>query len=200
MSVPVLDGLTLLAAFGSGLVAGLFFAFSICVMRALGRLPPAQGVAAMQSINLAIINPWFLSVFFGTALACVPVLIAALSGETSAGDAYRASGSLLYLVGSILVTVVYNVPLNNGLARAAPESAEARSLWAAYLRTWTRWNHVRTAASLAAAALLFINVETPRLCRGGSRSLTFPGVHRGDSTREPPSTRRGVPRWTSMKV
>lgn len=160
MSTPALHVLTLLAALGSGLVAGLFFAFSICVMRALGRLPPAQGIAAMQSINVVIINPWFLSVFFGTALGCLLVLIAAIpSWRVVDGDAYRAAGCLLYLLGSIVVTVVFNVPLNNGLARAAPESAEARSRWAAYLRTWTRWNHVRTAASLGAAALLIMGLR-----------------------------------------
>ena len=43
--------LTFIAALGSGLVAGIFFAFSNFVMKALARVPPAQGVAAMQSIN-----------------------------------------------------------------------------------------------------------------------------------------------------
>jgi hypothetical protein len=48
--------LTLIAAVGCGLVAGVFFAFSSFVMNALARLQPAQGVAAMQAINLAAIN------------------------------------------------------------------------------------------------------------------------------------------------
>jgi hypothetical protein len=40
--------------------------------------------------------------------------------------------------------------------------------------------------------------ENPRLCRGGSSSLTFPGVHPETLRREPPSTRRGETGWTSM--
>jgi hypothetical protein len=40
--------------------------------------------------------------------------------------------------------------------------------------------------------------ENPRLCRGGSNSLTFPGVHPETLRREPPSTRRGETGWTSM--
>ena len=44
------------AALGGGLMAGLFFAFSNSVMGALARLPAAQGVAAMNSINVVILN------------------------------------------------------------------------------------------------------------------------------------------------
>lgn len=42
---------------GSALMAGVFFAFSTFVMKALRRLPSPQGIAAMQSINVAVINP-----------------------------------------------------------------------------------------------------------------------------------------------
>ena len=57
---------TFAAALGAGLVAGIFFAFSTFVMGALGRLPQAAGISAMQSINVVVINPVFLSVFMGT--------------------------------------------------------------------------------------------------------------------------------------
>ncbi|HLL90834.1 MAG TPA: hypothetical protein VK324_16150 [Tepidisphaeraceae bacterium] len=59
--------MTLAAALGSGLMAGVFFAFSAFVMRALGRLPAGEAVAAMRAINVAVINPLFLGVFLGTA-------------------------------------------------------------------------------------------------------------------------------------
>jgi uncharacterized membrane protein len=45
-------------------------------MRALGTLPPAHGIAAMQAINVVIINPWFLTPFFGTAVTCTVVMVA----------------------------------------------------------------------------------------------------------------------------
>jgi uncharacterized membrane protein len=48
------------------------------------------------------------------------------------------------------------VPLNNRLAELHPEDAEAQALWRFYLVRWTRWNHVRTFASLAAAAFLVV--------------------------------------------
>ena len=51
--------LTFVSALGSGLIAGFFFAFSIVVMKALAQQPPPQGIAAMQSINIAVLNPVF---------------------------------------------------------------------------------------------------------------------------------------------
>ena len=65
-------------------------------------------------------------------------------------------GSMLYLVGTMLVTIVFNVPRNNALAAVEPVSANGARLWAGYVTSWTAWNHVRTAAALAAAASLTI--------------------------------------------
>ena len=58
------------AALGSGMMAGLFCAFSNFVMRALSRLPPTRAISAMQSINEVIVRPAFLIVFLGTSVAC----------------------------------------------------------------------------------------------------------------------------------
>ena len=65
---------------------------------------------------------------------------------------YLVGGSALYLVGTILVTLAFNVPLNDRLAKVAPGTSEAAEFWAHYLTRWNLWNHVRTAASLASAA------------------------------------------------
>lgn len=59
--------LTLLGCLGAATVGGVFFAFSSFVMKALAQLPPAQGLAAMQRINVVVLNPAFLGVFLGTA-------------------------------------------------------------------------------------------------------------------------------------
>jgi uncharacterized membrane protein len=158
--MAIIDGLfftfTLVAALGCGLMAGLFFAFSVSVMKALARLPSAEGIAAMQSINVAIINPVFLAVFLGTAVACLLVMIAALLRWHNPGAVYLLIGGALYLVGTFLVTLVFNVPKNNALASVAPADPESASLWTDYLSKWTAWNHVRAAAALAAAASLTI--------------------------------------------
>jgi uncharacterized membrane protein len=45
--VSTLDLLNVICCLGSGLMAGLFFVFSVCVMRALRNLPSACGIAAI---------------------------------------------------------------------------------------------------------------------------------------------------------
>ena len=158
--MAIIDGLlftvTLVAALGCGLMAGLFFAFSVSVMKALARLPSAEGIAAMQAINVAIINLVFLATFFGTAAACVLVMIASLLRWHDPGAVYLLIGCALYLVGTFLVTLVFNVPKNNALASVAPADPEGAGLWTDYLSKWTAWNHVRAAAALAAATSLTI--------------------------------------------
>ena len=150
----VLFALTLVAALGCGLMAGVFFAFSAFVMKALARLPVAEGIAAMQSINVAVINPVFLGVFLGTAATCLLVMVASLWQWHSPGTIHVLVGGALYLVGTFFVTMACNVPKNNALASVAPADPDSASLWASYIITWTAWNHTRTAAALAAAAAL----------------------------------------------
>ena len=146
----ILFTLTLLSALGCGLMAGVFFAFSNSVMKALARLQPPQGIAAMQSINVTILNPLFFVVFLGTTATCILLAVSLLWRWQQPGAVYLLAGSLLYLVGAIVVTVVLNVPMNEGLATVEPASAEAAKLWARYLTSWTNWNHVRTVAALLA--------------------------------------------------
>ncbi|MGH7614231.1 MAG: DUF1772 domain-containing protein [Gemmatimonadales bacterium] len=156
MKDTLLQALTLVSALGCGLVAGVFFAFSTFVMKALARLPAGQGIAAMQSINVTVINPLFMGAIFGTAVTCVLVAITALRSWHEPGAVYLLVGSLLYLVGTVGVTIVFSVPLNNALAAVGPESGGGASLWVRYVAAWTGWNHVRTVAALAAAASLTV--------------------------------------------
>ena len=140
-----------LACLGSGLMAGLFFAFSTFVMQALARLPPAQGAFAMQQINASVTTALFGLAFFGTALAClVVVALAAPRALSSVPAALFCAGGLLYLLGVIAVTIAFNVPLNNALARLAAQ--EAAAYWPVYVDSWQRWNHVRTVLATAALA------------------------------------------------
>jgi uncharacterized membrane protein len=148
--------LKLFSALGCGLIAGVFFAFSSFVMNALAQLQPTQGIAAMQLINITVINPLFMAAFLGTAAACIFLVVSSLLRWHQPSAAYLLVGSLLYLIGTVGVTIVCNVPLNEALARVEPGSTEGASLWVSYLANWTAWNHVRTIAALAATAMLTI--------------------------------------------
>ena len=151
-----LDVLTLVAALGAGWTAGIFIVFSTAIMRALGSLPPAHGIAAMQAIDRAIVGPWFLTPFLGTAAICLVLVVAGLARWQAPVTPYWLAGSALYLSGAVLVTICANVPRNSALAAVEPGSAESIRLWASYLETWTMWNHVRAAATLAAAVCFTI--------------------------------------------
>jgi uncharacterized membrane protein len=156
MTDRVLFVLTFAAALGSGLIGGVFFGFSSFIMAALARLPSAQGIAAMQSINVVVINRVFLTAFVRTAGVCAVLTASALFLRHRPGAAYVLAGSLLYIVGTFIVTMALNVPRNDALAVVDPASAEGARLWADYVVNWTRWNHVRTAAAVAAAASLTV--------------------------------------------
>jgi uncharacterized membrane protein len=150
--------LKLFAALGCGVVAGVFFAFSTFVMKALAQLKPQEGISAMQAINITAIDPLFMTALFGTAAACSFLGFFSLFKWHQPNSIYLLLGSLLYLLGTILVTIAFNVPLNDALAKVEPNSAEGANLWAKYLTDWTLWNHVRTLTSLAAATLFTIAI------------------------------------------
>jgi uncharacterized membrane protein len=150
----VLVALTVLTALGCGVVAGVFFAFSTFVMKALSRLPPAAGVAAMQAINAAAIPSTFFLTGLGTMLGCVALAGWAVVEWHEPFTPYLLAGSALYLAGSMVVTVAFNLPRNDALATVHPEGAEAADRWTRYLAEWTVWNHVRAAGALAASAAL----------------------------------------------
>ena len=148
--IPVVGTVALL---GSALVGGIFYAFSSFIMKALAGVPSAEGIGAMQSINVVVINPSFLGAFFGTAVLSFVAGGFALAGWGEASASFFLGGAILYLVGTILVTMLGNVPLNNQLAAVSATDPAARDVWERYLGRWTMWNHVRTAAAMAAALL-----------------------------------------------
>jgi uncharacterized membrane protein len=151
--------LVFIAAIGSGIVAGVFFAFLSFVMAAPGRISPAQAVAAMNSINVTVINPGFMTAFVGTGVLCLVVGVGSPFLWNHAGAGLVLLASLVYLLGCFGATIVLNVPLNNQLASIA-DPTEAIAFWPQYLKAWTTWNHLRTVAAVFSAVLL-----TAALCR-----------------------------------
>ncbi len=146
------------ALLGSALVGGVFFAFSSFVMKALARAPSAQGIAAMQSINIAVINPSFLGAFMGTAVLSLGVGGLALTGWNHPSVLLFLGGVISYLVGTFLVTMLGNVPLNDQLAAVPATDPAALKVWEHYLNRWTMWNHVRTASAVVAALLFSLGL------------------------------------------
>ena len=140
-----------LALLGSALIGGVFFAFSSFIMKALARVPSAEGVAAMQSINVVVLNRSFLGTFVGTAVISLLVAALAVKGWGTPHAPYFLAGALLYVVGTFLVTGLGNVPLNDQLAEVSATDPGAFEVWQHYLNRWTVLNTVRTVAATAAA-------------------------------------------------
>ncbi len=142
-----------IALLGSALVGGVLFAFSSFVMKALARLPSAEGIAAMQSINVVIINPSFLGAFLGTTLLSLGVIVQVLVSRGHPSIMLFLGAAIFYFVGTFLVTMFANVPLNDRLAGVSATDPAAVESWEHYLDRWTMWNHVRTAAAMLATLL-----------------------------------------------
>ena len=140
-----------LAALGSAVVGGALYAFSAFVMPGLDRAGPGPAVAAMQGINESAVRAPFMVPFAGTAVLAALLLAVGLLRRDRPGGWWLAAGGLLYLVGVFAVTAGYHVPRNDALAAVDPAGPQAAAAWADYLRSWTVGNHVRAAASLAAA-------------------------------------------------
>lgn len=157
----LLLGLTWVSTLGAALIAGVFFGFSTFIMTALGRRPPAEGIAAMQEINIVVVRSGFIAVFFATAVTAAALAVVALLRWDDPRAPYWLAGALLYVLGTFGLTIVRNVPLNDELAAVDPASSEGAGVWSRYLSDWTWWNTVRAAASLAATAAFVLALGVP---------------------------------------
>lgn len=158
MSERLVSALTVLTVLGTGLVGGVFFAFSNFVMAGLARMPAPGGIAAMNAINVTVINPLFMTALFGSGLLCLVLGVYALFNWSMDGALLLLVGAVLYLVGNVVVTMIFNVPLNNALAAVDSASAEGAALWTRYLSEWVMWNTVRTVTALAAMVAFILTL------------------------------------------
>lgn len=142
--------LAIAALLGSGVIGGVFFAFSSFIMKSLARLPSSQGIAAMQSINVVVLNRSFLGIFMVTTAIALLLIVLLIAQWSTDASPLLFTGAVLYFVGTFVVTMAGNVPLNNRLAAAAPDE-NAVLLWEHYLERWTQLNSLRTTAAIAAA-------------------------------------------------
>lgn len=156
--------LTLVAALGSGLVAGVLFAFSTSVMPGLRTLPAEQGIVVMRRLDTAITNPVFITVYAGTALLSVASAAMAVLRRSRRGAAFLLAGGLLYLA-NVVITRVVHLPRNAALHLTDPAGEHSANWWAEYMTTWTTWNHVRMLVALAGAAAFAVS-----LVRQGTRA------------------------------
>ena len=139
-------------------MAGLFCSFSNFIMKALSNISPSKGIVAMQSINIVIVRPALLLVFFGTGVLSVAAVVVGWQDIGTGARTWGIIGGAVYILGCLGVTVAFNVPLNNKLALVNPDSEEGEKMWKIFLSQWVRWNHIRSLATLSSTTLLVMAV------------------------------------------
>ncbi|KRC79151.1 DUF1772 domain-containing protein [Sphingomonas sp. Root241] len=152
----VVRGLLWFSAIGCGLIGGLYFAFSTFILQAFDRLGAERGAQAMNAINVEIVRSLFMPLFLGTTLTSLALVIVGVV-RREPGGAAMLTGGAIYVIGMFVVTLAFNVPLNNMLAAAGRDGGAA---WSLYLRRWASWNHLRTFASTLACALFVVAIAT----------------------------------------
>lgn len=148
----VRESLLVLGVVAVGLMAGLYAAFALAVMPALRRVDDASFVSVMQRINVAIVNPLFLLVFFGGLGFTV---VAAVLYRDNAMLWWIVAGAILYGL-TLITTIAFNIPLNNEIAAAGdPERiGDLHAVREAFEGPWVRWNVVRAVLDTGALAVL----------------------------------------------
>lgn len=143
--------LLLLATLFTGLMAGLYAAFSYAVMPGLRRSDDRSFVEAVRGINVAIINPLFLSLFMGALLIGAGAVFALWRSQSS-GLVWAIAGLALYVV-TVAITAIVNVPLNDELANAGSlETIDASAVREKFYGNWVAGNLARAVFGIAAFA------------------------------------------------
>jgi uncharacterized membrane protein len=153
MSSLLITVLLWAAALSSGLMAGVYFAFSGFIMKAFDKLETTQSVTAMNAVNEVILRSLFMPIFFGSSIISLILIVVGFIYWDEAEAGLVLIAGVVYLVGMFVCTVVFNVPLNNTLSRLDPTSDNAQQGWSHYLNNWTKWNHLRTVSSLVTCVL-----------------------------------------------
>ena len=140
----------------TGLMAGLWYAWTVSVIPGTRRIPDTTYITTMQNINKAIINPAFIIPFMG-----IPVLLAgAAIVQFRAGDYRRGwlltAAGATYIVGVLGVTIGGNVPLNDALEAFDLAGSDEQAIATrrdTYETPWNRWHYLRTAANIGSFVL-----------------------------------------------
>lgn len=155
-------GLTIAAAVGAGLSAGVYFAFATFVMPGLRKLSPGSAISAINSINKAApASPLLMLALFGTGIVSVLLLIWGFGHRDNPAAVWVLVGAGLYIL-SLLVTMMYHIPHNDQLLKADPHGAGAARTRSDFYSPWMAWNWIRTAVATGGTVSLVLALRAGR--------------------------------------
>jgi Predicted integral membrane protein len=135
------------------LSAGIYFIFSNTIIKSLSDFPSELATKTMQKINQVIQNPFFLIIFFGPLLLGSTLSWHYLAVKEARGRLWILLSFLTYFLGVFLITVIFNVPMNNKL-----DNNTDGSYWPYYMIHWTRFNTLRFLCCLLTIIFLFLGL------------------------------------------
>lgn len=144
----------------AGTLAGFFLTYAFTIMPGLATTDDRTFVAAFQGLERTLrgdtfdygINwPVFLGFFGGPFIIAVAIAL-----NRSRPIVWWLVAALVLHIATIVITVSFNVPLNNELSAAGdPNTIDAAQVRADFREGWWRaWNLVRSATSLGAFVCL----------------------------------------------
>ncbi|ACU05463.1 DUF1772 domain-containing protein [Pedobacter heparinus] len=134
----------------TALMAGLFYSWSISVMRGLKTLPDREFILSMQAMNRAIQNPLFFICFFGAAIFLLISCYQQFGPSLNREYYLLIAATLIYLIGVPGLTIFGNVPLNNMLDSFDVNGSSVDSLSKMRLGFEAKWNYLNNMRSIAA--------------------------------------------------
>jgi uncharacterized membrane protein len=143
----------------TGVMAGIYFTFSVFLIKAMNELPALQAAQAMNKINDVIVNTLFLPIFFGSTLWYAGLVISAFADWQGQSSVLQIIAAAVYVVGMFVVTAFGNVPLNNRLKELENDDENLATYWHKYQGTWIRLNHIRTISCILALVILTIPIQ-----------------------------------------
>lgn len=144
----------------TGLTAGLCFTWSNAITPGIGRLNDFAFLQSFQAMNRAIINRYFLIVFFGPMILLFVNAFLHRHAHPATFWSFILA-AILFFLGIVLITVFRNVPLNEILDTSNLETLskiEIKELRDRFEQPWNYWHTIRTISSFSAFVLLIIGM------------------------------------------
>jgi uncharacterized membrane protein len=159
--ISIQNILSFFSLFFSGLIAGLLFSYSCSVNLGLKSLIDNEYLKAMQSINIAIQNPYFLISFIGLVFILPITTVIIYKQQINASFYLMLSATLIYIVGVFGVTLFCNVPLNEQLAKFNISTAttnEILKMRQLFETSWNSYHMARTISAIVSFSLAIISI------------------------------------------
>jgi uncharacterized membrane protein len=145
-----------IAVIASALVGGVFLTFSDFVMKSLAAAAPAGGIESMQIINRKVFKTVFMVLLLGMSALSPFFIWYALARLDGAVEGWVLAGGVMYFAGVFLVSMVFNVPMNERLDALDHTGSEADAYWREYVPRWSFWNYVRAIAGTGSAVCFLV--------------------------------------------